>query len=257
MFNFKQLVKNAELGKNHIFYVGQAGFIIKTKTGKLIGIDLYLSDCVECIESDHIGYRRLLPKILDANELLFDVIVCTHFHRDHYDIDSIPLLMNNQTTKLFCPTDCKSDVNKEWISQRRVNFVKPGENYSLEEFELSFVNCDHGKGAPEAVGVIVDIDNIRIFEAGDTCLRLDRINEYNHRGSIDVLIAPINGMYGNMNSRECAMLTAALNPRIIIPCHYGMFAAHMGSVGEFHKIMDEEYPNQKYKILGQGEQYTL
>ena len=75
MIEFKKSVIEAELGQTHLFSTGQAGFIIKTKTGKLIGIDLYLSDCVERVESDHVGYRRLLPKILSTDELVFDAIV--------------------------------------------------------------------------------------------------------------------------------------------------------------------------------------
>ena len=257
MTEFRNNILQAELEKTHIFSVGQAGFIIKTKTGKLIAIDLYLSDCVERIEPDHVGYRRLLPKILSANELVFDTIICTHFHRDHYDIDSIPTLMNNPKTQLFCPRDCEQDIKEEKIDERRVRFIKPGSSFKLEDYELFFVNCDHGTGAPLAVGVIVKIDNKVILEVGDTCLRLDRINEYKTLGDVDVLIAPINGMYGNLNSKDCAILNDTLKAKLVIPCHYGMFAAHMGSIGEFHNIMDKEYPNNKYLMMRQGEQYTL
>ena len=29
-----------------MFYLGQAGYILKSKSGQLLGVDLYLSDCV-------------------------------------------------------------------------------------------------------------------------------------------------------------------------------------------------------------------
>ena len=123
MIEFSKLISEAEIGKTHIFSVGQAGFIIKTKTGKLVGIDLYLSDCVERIEQDHVGYKRLLPKILFTDELIFDLLVCTHFHRDHFDIDSIPILMSNGKTKLFCPLDCESDIKENNIEKRIIQFI--------------------------------------------------------------------------------------------------------------------------------------
>ena len=251
--DFKKEVLSAELGKTHIFATGQAGFIIKSKTGQLLGVDLYLSNCVERVEPDHVGYKRLLPKILEPNDLEFDVLVCTHFHRDHYDIDSIPLMMNKTKTQLFCPNDCYEDAK----GLKNVTFVKPGFDKQIGDFKLHFINCDHGTGAPLAVGIIVEVDNKIIVEVGDTCLRVDRKDEYLSYGNIDVLIAPINGMYGNLNSSECAELTNLLKPNLVIPCHYGMFASHHGDVGIFHEIMDKEYLNNKYLIMSQGEKFTF
>ena len=252
-FDFVKSVKEAPLGKTHLFSVGQAGFIIKSKRGHLLAIDLYLSDCVESIEPDHVGYRRMLPKILEPKDLIFDALVCTHFHRDHFDIDSVPSMMDNNKTKLFCAKDCIEDAK----NLPRTTFVSPNESYDTGDFKLHFVNCDHGQGAPLAVGVIVEVDGYKILEVGDTCLRLDKKEEYLSFGEIDALIAPINGMYGNMNSEECALLTDALQPKLTIPCHYGMFAHQRGDPGLFHEIMDKQYPNINYLIMRLGETYTF
>ena len=251
--NFVAQIKNAELGKTHLFVVGQAGFIIKSKSGQLLAIDLYLSDCVERVEADHVGYKRLLPKILNPKDIVFDVLICTHFHRDHFDIDSVPSLMDNNQTKLYCPKDCLDDAK----DLKRATFVKPGLTIEDGDFKLHFVNCDHGTGAPLAVGVIVEVDDKRILEVGDTCLRLDRKEEYLSFGKLDVLIAPINGMYGNLDAKDCASLADTLQPKVVIPCHYGMFAAHHGDVGLFHEIMDKSYPNNKYLLMAQGEKFTF
>ena len=251
--DFVEQIKRAELGKTHLFSVGQAGFIIKSKSGQLLGIDLYLSDCVERIEPDHVGYKRLLPKILDSKDIIFDALICTHFHRDHYDVDSVPALMNNNKTSLFCPRDCEEDSS----TLRRVTVVKPGSTFTTGNFSFHFTNCDHGEGAPYAVGVIVEVDGLRILEVGDTCLRADRKNEYLSLGKIDVLIAPINGMFGNLDSYDCAKLADLIKPELVIPCHYGMFAAHRGDVGLFREIMDRDYPSNKYLIMAQGEKYTF
>ena len=248
-----KLIKQSELGKTHIFFVGQAGFIIKSSNGQLLGIDLYLSDCVERIEPNHMGFKRLLPKILSPSDLVFDALICTHFHRDHYDVDSVPILMNNNKTRLYCAEDCIDDA-KDF---ERVSFVKPGMTIKSGDFKLHFINCDHGTGAPLAVGVIVEVDNKLILEVGDTCLRTDRKNEYLSQGNIDVMIAPINGAYGNLDSNECAKLSSILNPKITIPCHYGMFAAHHGDVGLFQEIMDNNYPENRYLIMSQGEKYSF
>ena len=244
----------AEHGRTHIFATGQAGFIIKTAEGRLIAIDLYLSDCVERLEG-HMGYKRMCPKVLNADELEFDAVICTHPHWDHFDFDSVPLMMNNRRTRLYCSTDCEKLVkhaDMEYLSGN-ITYVRPGNVVDEDGFALQFVNCDHGTGAPDAVGVVVHADGKRIYEAGDTCLRLDRINEI--KQPLDVLIAPINGAYGNMDADDCVKLAEALKPGLTIPCHYGMFASHGGDPGRFFELMKDT--GLEMLIMTPGEEYTL
>ena len=202
-------ILSAEAGRTHIFAVGQAGYIIKTSEGKLIAIDLYLSDCVERLEG-HMGYKRLVPKVL------------------------------------------VKQLQLEYFGDN-ITYIKPGDIVDEEGFALQFVNCDHGTGAPDAVGVVIHADGKRIYEAGDTCLRLDRVGEI--KLPLDVLIAPINGAYGNMNADDCVKLAEALRPGLTIPCHYGMFASHGGDPGRFIELMKET--GLKTLLMTPGEKYTL
>ena len=236
-----------------IFATGQAGFIVKSKSGQLLAIDLYLSNCVERLES-HKGFKRLLPQILNASDITFNTVIATHPHLDHYDIDSIPEMMS-KGSKLYCSVDCEK-LNKNLLMEYYKNsivYVKPGDKYTSGDFELIFVNCDHGKGAPDAVGVVIRVDGKTIYEVGDSCLRLDYASEIS--SNLDVLISPINGMYGNMNSDETAELASVLKPKITIPCHYGMFASHGGDLKRFYDVMKER--NLPSLIMQQGERYDL
>lgn len=236
-----------------IFSVGQAGFIIKSKSGQLIAIDLYLSNCVERIEG-HKGYKRLLPQILNATELSFDAVICTHPHLDHFDMDAVPEMMS-RGAKLYCSVGCEKLVKQLQMEyyEEQITYVKPGDKSILGDFEIAFVNCDHGAGAPDAVGVVLKVDGKTIYEAGDTCLRLDRMSEIPQ--PLDVMIAPINGAYGNLNEEECVTLAEKLNPSVTIPCHYGMFASHHGDVGKFYELMIEK--QLPFLLMQQGEKYTL
>lgn len=256
MTDFSIKILTASLGKTHLFYTGQAGFIIKSSGGQLLAIDLYLSDCVERLEK-YIGFKRLLPKILNPFECAFDVIIATHPHLDHFDMDSIPIMMSNPISHLFASVNCENEVKKFLLDSSRITYVKPNESFDCGDFKIDFVPCDHGEGAPDAVGVIINVDGKKIYSAGDTCLRMDRVQFFKDKGDIDILIAPINGAYGNMNESECAEFANALNAGIVIPCHYGMFAAHGGDLGKFIKIMDEKYPQNKYQIMAMGERLTL
>lgn len=250
--NFSEKIASAPLGHTHLFFVGQAGYIVKNKAGKTLGIDLYLSDCVESVEG-HVGYHRLMPRLVEPDSLNLDVLIATHFHRDHFDIDSVPQLMANGHTKLFCAYDCQKDVIEEGLDTSRVTYVKPGDQHQADGFALTFVNSDHGQGAPQAVGVIISVDNRRVLVVGDTCLHLDWKDEYLKEGPLDVLIAPINGAYGNLNEQENVILAKALQPSLTVPCHFGMFASHGGHPGLWKELLEKQLPEQKFKLFTMGE----
>ncbi len=249
-------IQNAAPGKIHLFYTGQAGYILKSGSGKLLGLDLYLSECVERIEG-HMGFKRLLPRILSPFALELDGVVATHAHFDHFDADAMPCLMSGQKTKLFASTGCAQEVKRLYLQEERVSYVKPGDVRRLEDYTLEFVPCDHGSAARDAVGVVITVDGIRIYMSGDTCFRPDRVEELSEKGPFDVMIAPINGAFGNMNEEECARLSSALQPRLTIPSHYGMFASHGGSPGLFMEQMREICPENKYLLMTQGEGILL
>jgi len=244
------------IGATQLFSMGQAGFILKSKQGQTLGIDLYLSECVEPLEG-HDGYHRLMPQIVDPKDLFLDVVIATHFHRDHFDVDAIPQLMANGKTILFCAYDCKDDVNRLGIDLNRVCFVKPGDRHKVGDFDIRFINSDHGDGAPQEVGILVTVDGKNILEVGDTSLHLDWKDEYLQAGPLDVLIAPINGAYGNLNEQEHVTLTNMLNPKLTVPCHFGMFASHGGHPGLWREMIIKQLPNQKYKIFTMGEDIQL
>lgn len=235
-----------------ITWMGQAGFILKSEKGKTLGIDLYLSDCVERVEG-HVGYHRLMPRVIEPEKLRLDVLIATHFHRDHFDIDSMYALMNNQSTRLICAKDCREDVENLHIDMKRTSFVESGDEIAVGGFYLSFVQCDHGKGAPEAVGVIVSVDNKHILFVGDSSLHLDWREEYLKEGPLDVLVAPINGAYGNLNEEDNVSLVELLRPKLAIPCHFGMFASHGGDPGLWKDIIERRLPAQQYKLFTMGE----
>ncbi len=256
MKDFALTVLNAKPGATYLFSVGQAGYILKNRKGELLGIDLYLTDCVERIEGN-IGYKRLLPKILELDDLKFDCIVATHAHFDHFDADAIPHLMANEKNHLFASVGCKQIIEKLNISHKNVMYVKPGDHYKIGDYILNFICCDHGEAALDAVGIVIEVDGIKICITGDTRLRLDWIDKYIKRGSIDILIAPINGAFGNMDEQDCADLSCILKPKLTIPSHYGMFAAHGGDPGLFVQKMIEKCPQNKYYLMTMGDHIKL
>lgn len=246
----------APLGKTHLFYLGQAGYVIKSKQGTLMGIDMYLTNCVERVEG-HIGFKRLLPITIYPGEIKFDYVIATHPHFDHFDMDAIPELMCNHKTKLIASVNCRAEVKRLMMSEENVLYASVGDSYQANDIKVECVFCDHGTGAPDAFGLVITLDDKKIYIAGDTCLRIDKIEEIKKCGPFDIMIAPINGAYGNLNEDQCVELSRILTPGLTIPCHYGMFASHGGNLGLFMNNMNKKLPNQKYIIMSVGEKITI
>ncbi len=239
-------------GKTSLNFNVQAGFVLKSKNGTTMGVDLYLTDCVERYD----GFKRLSPKVMDPSTPL-DYVVASHWHFDHFDIDAMPFLMSNRKTKLICTDDCHDLVKDLKLDESRVTFIKVGETISCNDITVHAVFCDHGIGAPKAVGFVFEIDGYKVYLAGDTSLRLDKAREVAVYGPFDVMIAPINGAFGNLNEAENVELCDYHRPKISIPCHYWTFAEQHGDPGLWMELMKEKLPNQKYKILAPGEQLIL
>ncbi|MBD5509243.1 MAG: MBL fold metallo-hydrolase [Lachnospiraceae bacterium] len=252
MSDFANKILYAKYGETQLFFLGQAGFAIKSRNGQLLGIDLYLSECVERVEG-HMGFKRLLPKLLNPFELEFDGIIATHPHFDHFDMDAIPELMSNGKSRLYASVECEKEIERLRMTNDRITYVRPGDIHVLGDYTLEFVSCDHGIAAMDAVGVVITVDGKKVYIAGDTCLRLDRVEEYAEKGPFDIMLAPINGAFGNMNEEECVELSRALEPKLTIPYHYGMFASHGGNPGLFIEKMKERCPDNKFYIMAYGE----
>ena len=146
-----------------LFSVGQAGFIMKNSSNHLLAIDLYLSNCVERMEG-HSGFKRLLPQILDPSELFFDVVICTHPHMDHFDVDSIPEILS-KGSKLFCSRCCDELVQQAKLDyyNDQITFVSPGSHHFINDYDIEFTHCDHGIDASDAVGVLCDCDGKTVY----------------------------------------------------------------------------------------------
>lgn len=248
---YQWIIKTA--GKSSIYYTGQAGFIFKTKSGTTIGVDLYLSDCVERFD----GFKRLSPKVVKIEELDLDYIIATHCHFDHFDIDAMPMLMSHRNTQLLAAEDCREHVYNLKLDLERITFLHEEDTAFCKDIKVQAVFCDHGIGAPLAIGLVLNFDMLKVYIAGDTALRLDKAEGIAQCGPFDVMIAPINGAFGNLNETEAVRLCKFQKPKLMIPCHFWTFAEHHGDPGRFEEEMQKELPRQKYLILAAGEWIVL
>lgn len=253
MENFANQIRSfcVPRGSVGVFFLGQAGFAFKTPGGQLIALDPYLSNCCE----RYVGFKRLMPCILEPGEVEFDTLLISHAHYDHFDPDSVPLMMSNGHTELIGAKDVAVECERLNLKDR-VTFLSCHETVQTGEMKVTGLPCDHGELAPDALGFLLEIEGKRIYIMGDTAFRPDLWDNDTVR-NVDLLILPINGAFGNLNEQEAASAVALLTPHLAIPCHYWNFAEHGGDPGKFQEAMKRTSPDQAYCLMRQGEGILL
>ena len=247
--NFVKKLESAHPQKGQIalFWLGQASFLIKNSLGEILALDPYLSDMVERMD----GFKRLMMPVMEPEELDADIILVTHYHGDHLDLDSLPAMMK-PATKLFCCSQSFPECLNINISESQMTLMKVGDIRTIKGFTIEAVFADHGDGAPAAMGYIVETDGVRIYFSGDTSYQRSRMKHAADQ-DIDILIVPINGEYGNMNERDAAMMAAQVRARLTIPSHFWLFARQKGNPYEFEQEMKINVPDCRVYTMCQGE----
>lgn len=237
-------------GTVKICWTGGAGFIIEY-AGTTIGIDLYLSDICR---GNNGSFKRLVPSPVNAEALKLDFLVATHDHGDHFDKGSINVIVNPNTgTKLIGPGSVLRAALDMDIDSSLVYRLDRGEAAEFGCFKIYAVYCDHGEQSHDAIGVIIEIGGKRIYFTSDTCYRADLYKLINLEPKIDILLVPINGKYGNPDSKDAAYITAWVKPKIVIPCHFWLFKEHGGDPGSFVECCRKIAPESEVNVLAVGE----
>lgn len=177
----------------NIKWLGQSGFKIISKEGKTIYID---------------------PYNLPAGSPKADFIFLTHSHFDHFSPENIAKI-RDENTQIFCPGGEACKIGG------RVREVKPGDRLEAKGLKIEVVpayntNKDFHPKENNWVGYVLEIDGQRIYHAGDT----DLIPEMKDLKDIDIAMLPVSGTYV-MTSDEAVEAVKIINPKIVIPMHYG------------------------------------
>jgi len=235
MTTLLETLKRLELrpGQAGICSLAQAGFIIKTAAGTTVAIDPYLTDSVERLA----GFPRLIPAPMTPAVLDVDLIAITHSHPDHLDPDALPAWAAMSMRFVAAP-DCADALRDAGIAEERVTILRRGESFGFHDLIIHATDADHGDLAPDAVGFLISADTLALYNVGDSGFAPERMLD--GLSALDVMIAPINGAYGNLSEEEAVRLAALAKPRTLIGCHTGMFEVHGGDPERFLALATEQ-----------------
>ena len=146
-----------------------------------------------------------------------DYIFITHEHYDHFDINSINNVKNDNTI-IIAPKSMEGSINK--LNFKDYVYLDPNEEININDYIIKTIPAyniekDFHPRSNNWLGYIITNNNIRYYIAGDT----DKTKE-SELVKCDIAFIPIGGTY-TMNVLEAVELIKIINPKIVIPIHYG------------------------------------
>lgn len=180
---------------------------------------------------------RVDPYLLEDEPHDVDIIFVTHSHGDHFSPENIAKV-KKENTVLVIPETILDTVINAGFSPDRIITVKPNETFEIEGYSVTAIpsyntNKPMHKKEYNWVGYIITVGDSRVYIAGDT----DATDELESL-DCDVAIIPIGGTY-TMNYEEAAAAINKMNPRTVIPSHYGSVVGGADSGEKFASLVKD------------------
>jgi L-ascorbate 6-phosphate lactonase len=223
-----------------LWFLGQNGFLLKTHTGPLIGIDPYLTDsCAERFA--HLPFRlnRQLPVFVDPEDLDVDVFCTTHSHDDHADVETIRRLTRKETMQFVGPWESVERYRACGVPEAACRLLHPNQTLALgggTEVRGTFALPTDATDLNH-LGLLFRFPNgIAYYNSGDTadCPLLGSLLPH----GVDVCSICINGGFHNLSAMAAAHIIREIAPRVVIPCHYDMLINNVGNPEMLRTALD-------------------
>jgi L-ascorbate metabolism protein UlaG (beta-lactamase superfamily) len=187
----------------------------------------------------HDAFKIAATKIiyLDPFELAGDLepadIICiSHDHYDHCSPEDVAKIRGEDTV-IVAAENCRDKLEGD------VCLVKAGDTVNLDEVSIEVVpayNVNKKFHPREAggVGYLLTVGDTRIYHAGDS----DPIPEMEGL-EVDIALLPVSGVYV-ATAEEAVKAAEMLNPKVVIPMHYGSIVGSRADAERFKELWPGE-----------------
>lgn len=202
-----------------VTWLAQSGILFENSKLKIM-IDPYFSDAVA---EKYPEKKRKFAVPEEYYSVNPDVILVTHEHVDHLDMETLGKILENsdKSVTLLCS---ESAYNKAVTLGGNHNYVllSPHSVWSVNGVTFYSVRAEHTDRT--AVGFIIDDGKQTYYVSGDTLYNYEVIDDVLDLApdGVDYAFLPINGRGNNMNARDAADFAYEIGAKCAIPTHYGL-----------------------------------
>lgn len=258
----KQLLAHSvPRGAATIWWLGQAGFIVKSPQGKIIALDPYLSNSCKAIgEQNDFRMDRQVPPPIAASDLVgIDLYLVTHSHQDHLDPETIgPYRTAGGRGPFIAPAEAQERLHSIGVPASETMMIWPNKSVIVGDLTIrATFAIPFGGDDLTHVGYLVLVKNgPTIYFTGDTAydeLLADAVAPHKP----NVLAAVINGAFRNLGPAEAAMLAKRLGVKCVIPCHHDLFLDNCQPPQMLHTNLKLQGMGHAYQLLEHGIPFTF
>jgi L-ascorbate metabolism protein UlaG (beta-lactamase superfamily) len=248
------------MAQTHLTWYGQSGFKIVTPAGKVFLIDPWLTNPVFAKGEDE------LAALKDV-----DLILLSHGHSDH--VGNAVEIGKKTGAKLVANFDLSAVVTSILgYPSKQADIDTTGHiggQLTLLDGEVTvcFVPAWHGStvqkdensppvDAGSPTGLVICIrDGPTLYHTGDTGFFSDiaRVSDYN---KIDLMLVCI-GDHFTMGPIRAADAVKLVDPKTVVPMHYGTFPALTGTPEVFGEELKKRGVKTQLRVMSVGETMTI
>jgi len=235
-----------------LWWLGQAGFVIKSPGGKVILLDPYLSNSCQPLGREvGFDFDRQFPAPFSAAELAgADLYMVTHTHQDHLDPETLASYRKSgQQGGYLAPPEASEKLKSMGVPAGEIEMTWPNKTHVVGDLTIrAAFAIPFGADDLTHVGYLIKAANgPTVYFTGDTSYHeILSLGVLPHKP--DVLVAVINGAFRNLGPAEAAKLAKELDVKVVIPCHHDLFRDNCQPPQMLHTNL---------KILGLGDRYRL
>lgn len=222
-----------------IHWLGQNSYVFKGASGKLVGLDLYLSR-----ERDLSNFVHPEPPVA-PDQMPLDYVFCTHDHGDHTDPHTLPIIAEHAPDALFLGTpEARDHCLRMGIASERTRALQVGETLELEGLTVKAFRSPVDEGSTSHYGYLFDFDGIRVYDMGDSGPEgIEAPDAFLSEVSAEhpeIGMFPVIGDYAGRRPDHALVFGRAAGVKAVIPTHYSCFRSRTIDPSEFLAVFEDE-----------------